>query len=599
MDPFSKLRSLTIAWIAVLTFGLVFNSGCEPASDGTLELLDTKLSSTKIDDLARTMDFVFSDKRFDQDEFVRIVTLGINRWSVAETELFKNDGWTVDELDKPLTEEYSELPLVQRMGEMSFGNTDPYFFQQSAWLSNIAQRISEETNLNAFELQRLSAGDIDASDESADLLAKIVEKLNDELATEDAVKLAEGLRAFDWVIRNIQLENDPEPSDDELAPGLGYKRYPWQVLIYSRGDYVERAKLFMLLAEQLGIDSVMLSVGEGENARPWCPALLIGGRLYLFDTKLGLPIPSDVPGKIATLSEVKANPELLEQLDLTTEESLADDTDYWVKSDDLKSVQALAYSSPEHCSRRMFQLEKNLMSDYRLSLSSDPSETIAKLPKIEGLSGGVWDIGFKTHLFRKKLRKAIADAAAGSDVIADKIRWHFREEAYIDGFSVYRTGRARYFNGRFVSDGRRRTAIESFYALMYTDKQISDLGTDTLLQRQLGIRNESGNMNAFQRQLRSIQEQMRLVRRDAGFFLAQCHFDNGNIGTAANWLERWLNRPDAERWQPGIEYLLGRSLESRGEYDRAVEYYGRSEDSPQNHGNLIRSRLLKNQIEKL
>jgi len=599
MDAFTKLRSLTIAWVAVLTFGFVFNAGCKPASDGTLDLLDTKLSSTKIDDLARTMDFVFSDKRFDQDEFVRIVTLGINRWSVAETELFKNDGWTVDELDKPLTEEYSELPLVQRMGEMSFGNTDPYFFQQSAWLSNIAQRISEETNLNAFELQRLSAGDIDASDESADLLAKIVEKLNDELATDDAVKLAEGLRAFDWVVRNIQLENDPEPSDDELAPGLGYKRYPWQVLIYSRGDYVERAKLFMLLAEQLGIDSVMLSVGEGENARPWCPALLIGGRLYLFDTKLGLPIPSDVPGKIATLSEVKANPELLEQLDLTTEESLADDTDYWVKSDDLKSVQALAYSSPEHCSRRMFQLEKNLIGDYRLSLSSDPSETIAKLPKIEGLSGGVWDIGFKTHLFRKNLRKAIADAAAGSDVIADKIGWHFREEAYIDGFSVYRTGRARYFNGRFVSDGRRRTAIESFYALMYTDKQISDLGTDTLLQRQLGIRNESGNMNAFQRQLRSIQEQMRLVRRDAGFFLAQCHFDNGNIGTAANWLERWLNRPDAERWQPGIEYLLGRSLESRGEYDRAVEYYGRSEDSPQNHGNLIRSRLLKNQIEKL
>jgi len=43
--------------------------------------------------------------------------------------------------------------------------------------------------------------------------------------------------------------------------------------------------------------------------------------------------------------------------------------------------------------------------------------------------------------------------------------------------------------------------------------------------------------------------------------------------------------------------LLGRSYESRREYDLAIEQY-QQEDSNQMHGNLIRTRLLKAAVEK-
>ena len=105
------------------------------------------------------------------------------------------------------------------------------------------------------------------------------------------------------------------------------------------------------------------------------------------------------------------------------------------------------------------------------------------------------------------------------------------------------------------------------------------------------------NPLVFESKLKSIQGQMRLVRRDVGLFLSQCLFDNGNPGTSANWLDGIVRKSDVGRWRSGIQYLLGRSYESRREYDLAIEQY-QHEDSNQMHGNLIRTRLLKAAVEK-
>ena len=65
-------------------------------------------------------------------------------------------------------------------------------------------------------------------------------------------------------------------------------------MLYGRGDYAERAKLMMLMLRQMEIDSVLLTVGE--TAKPWAVAVSIGKEYYLFDTKLGLPIPGEKIG---------------------------------------------------------------------------------------------------------------------------------------------------------------------------------------------------------------------------------------------------------------------------------------------------------------
>jgi hypothetical protein len=51
------------------------------------------------------------------------------------------------------------------------------------------------------------------------------------------------------------------------------------------------------------------------------------------------------------------------------------------------------------------------------------------------------------------------------------------------------------------------------------------------------------------------------------------------------------------RWSDGINYLLARSYESGREYDQAIENYA-AEGLNQTHGNLLRSRMLKQLIEK-
>ncbi len=56
---------------------------------------------------------------------------------------------------------------------------------------------------------------------------------------------------------------------------------------------------------------------DGESSRiiPWCPAAWIGDELYLFDTQLGIPIPTVDGSGIATLRHVIEHPEALRALD--------------------------------------------------------------------------------------------------------------------------------------------------------------------------------------------------------------------------------------------------------------------------------------------
>jgi len=188
-----------------------------------------------------------------------------------------------------------------------------------------------------------------------------------------------------------------------------------------------------------------------------------------------------------------------------------------------------------------------------------------------------------------------------SSQLQDRLRWHFQGESYIDNFVIYRTARARFFKGKFEAKKRARTlnAIESMQRLMYGDSDLEAVATDRNLQRLLGIRRDKDqNASEFLAQVKSVQGQMKLMRRDAGFFLTQCLFDNSSVNAAKNWLNVLKDEEDAERWSDGVIYLLGRALEGCKEYDEAIEALGDS-DSTQAHGNIVRGRMLKELVDKL
>ena len=180
--------------------------------------------------------------------------------------------------------------------------------------------------------------------------------------------VARATALFDWTVRNIQLE----PDDDSVP------RRPWQTLLYGRGTAEQRAWVFARLGRQLGLDVVILSIppaaaADGKSApktaaaKFWLPALFSEGQLYLFDTRLGLPIPGPDGKGVATLEQVRKDDALLRKLDI-------DGAKYPVTAESLKSVEIDLVADPFSLSRRASQMEANLSGDDRLILAAKPSE---------------------------------------------------------------------------------------------------------------------------------------------------------------------------------------------------------------------------------
>jgi hypothetical protein len=603
-------------WILLSLSGfLVFNSGCRFEHEGNFDFVGTELGRTKIDDLSRAIEFAGNERQFDQQEFLSNVQTSLNRWLSNAQEQVARLQWQPDSLIEPLQQmEYSEA--IKDIGSLGFIETDAFYLQERAWLSQIIDRLPK-TRINTLELYRLAADDFKSTGNETDPHGQLFSKLHPQLDERGANQLASAHLLFDWIVRNVQLlpETKLSPGETEnlrlndrpeLAaagvPGTGYQRLPYQTLLFGRGDYLDRTKLFIDGLQFLGLDCVLLATpGPSNNdpPQPWAVAVAIGGEYYLFDARLGLAIPGSALGSTATLSELRNNPELLKGLSLTVEESLAENTQYWVQPEQLDSLLGLIYVAPESVSKRFALIQENLADTQQLPYSTSPSEQISQLPKVAGLELKVWDIGFKTHQYRQALREARDDRT--SNVLRDKLRWYGQEEGYIVEFPRYRTARVRFFFGLFENQKEFLSfnAIDSFQALSYTEEEIEGLATDTVLQDRLGILSSDRDSVEFKNRLLSVQGHMRLVRRDAGIFLMQSHFDNNSYGAAENWAKILRSRRDVSRWQDTINYLAARAAESQKDYDTALLEYRKDMTATQSHGNLLRARILEAAIKRV
>ena len=219
----------------------------------------------------------YPDQPFDslldawpESEMLRQIVDRLNQWLQDQQ---APAGWVPDPMIGSLPEPMAELPQVKDLAAMDFSRFDGYALREAAWLRDVSKWTGGDT---IDELQR--AGNI-----------------------------------FDWMVRNIQIEDD---YPDRIP------MFPWETLLFGRGTADERAWLFILLLRQAKIDAALLAIdeqggekeGEGgkdqdkktegslpelpplektaaEQFRPWCVGALIDGKAYLFDPRLGLPIP--------------------------------------------------------------------------------------------------------------------------------------------------------------------------------------------------------------------------------------------------------------------------------------------------------------------
>jgi hypothetical protein len=306
----------------------------------------------------------------------------------------------------------------------------------------------------------------------------------------------------------------------------------------------------------------MLKVGGGQPY--WLPAVLLNKQLYLFDPRLGLPIPGPNDEGVATLEQVRSDDALLRQLDV-------DGSPYPLHADAFKDVEAYIVADPFDLTWRARLLESKLAGEDNLVLTSAPSEIAVQLKEIPGLAAvKLWDVPFRTLRDQLNLSKT----PRYSEAVA------FEPFAHRPGLWK---ARVLHFQGRHAEAEKgsldEATDDHRDAAALYTSKQVRP--TDRQIER-------TGSSEK-----RRVDSTAKL---DATYWIGLMSYDDGKFDVAADWLGRPELTADDSLWASGARYNLARAQEARSNFADAAKLL-EEDKSPQQHGNRIRARRLKAQAE--
>jgi hypothetical protein len=204
--------------------------------------------------------------------------------------------------------------------------------------------------------------------------------------------------AFDWVMREVRLQTEPNP----LPPDP-----PAYVLRRGWGTALERALVFLALLEQLEPQPapgdaasqpgekgppadgrllgclVYTAERSGGTPRLWACGVIAGkdDALYLFDPRLGLPLPGKA-GPVATLAEAARDKDVLEQLNVEKGQRYDVDADQTARAE-VRYVTSLSALAP----RMKFLQESLLGAAVPVQLYADSTGQMERLGRAAKASG--------------------------------------------------------------------------------------------------------------------------------------------------------------------------------------------------------------------
>lgn len=472
-----------------------------------------------------------------------VVIEQLNRWLVTQKPAAN---WKSDPLVAGLPEAVRKLKSVENLGEMRFASIDGAALREAVWLRGIS-----------------------------------------DLACGDAISaLDRAQRLFDWTVRNIQL--DPAPSGDEAEPALPC--LAWHVLLLGRGQAEDRAWLFMLLARQQGLDVVLLKPAEAK------PVTLVGlldsseqdeSELYLFDARLGLPIPGPEGEGIATLAQVAEDDRLLRQLDLDAEHA------YPLVSSDVSKLTAEIEGSPLYLQQRAALVEAKLSGDQRLELTADPSalgERLLAMPQIE--QAELWPLPLERLLSLADRQSPEVQRLAAQLEPFLAVYPHPKKKD-IEYVPLLWRGRTQHLMGEFTGE----TGANHYYQSV----RLPDVEIERIAEAHGMQLKQISDPEVKKKMVQESEKALQLLRtgkQDASYWLGLVAFERGNYSTAVDYfLKRTLEPSPDGPWTHGAWYNLGRAYEALGERKEAIEAF-RSDESPQRHGSLLKASRLEAEAAK-
>ena len=370
-------------------------------------------------------------------------------------------------------------------------------------------------------------------------------------------------RLFAWMVQQVQLV----PAQSLAPPGLPQAQArPFDALMRGMatendGGWSERGWLFMVLCRQLGVDVGLLNYvprGGGPNdSATWICAALVDKKAYLFDARLGLPIPGPGGQGVATLGDVLADPTLLARLDLPNRP-------YGTTSADLLAspgkVGVLIDSGRGGLSPKMRLLQRRLAGKNRTILYRDPADQADRFAEALGARYG------GTSMWRLPIQ--------------------VEELLFTDP--------------RFVEATMKSQALLSpELPLLYARAaQLRGELDDAKLKYATFRKVENGTMLDGKTPMPpGVQEALDIY---ATYFLALCHLELGNVSDAELFLRETLRltpepgpgRPYSNMLRWGAQSNLGRIYVARDQPPMAISYLSESDPTYQGFGNSVIARDL-------
>lgn len=197
----------------------------------------------------------------------------------------------------------------------------------------------------------------------------------------DGVALRQATAAFAWAVRQVPVFEAGEPAEGLLPPQYALRR--------SSGSVLERAAVFLGLLDQLGVPGCLLAQpgSTPEKPVPWACGVVVGRDIYLFDPRLGLPLPGPDGKAIATLAAARAKPEVLAQL--TADESHR----YDVSAEQARKAEVYLACPLSALAPRMRYVEAVLQDQelkgpiVKVRLGQDPAQLLARLNEALAAAG--------------------------------------------------------------------------------------------------------------------------------------------------------------------------------------------------------------------
>ncbi len=525
-------------------------------------------------DFQVAIEYLDNFHQFDTASATERILYHLQRW--AQTRQPDPD-WIADPLYSQLPDRFARMKTPTFLSRMKFELFDIMSLREAIWMRDLARQMQDQ-QLRDERLNKWLAQHLADADEKT------------------ATDLRFTMNVMDWVVRNI--EQDPVPSEltssgDEETPQVqlqdGASLLPGESLMIGHGDWLLRSRIAIAIGRQGHVPMTMLAIDDDQIDRPWCLAALVNQQLYLFDMKLGLPIPLENGEGIATLHQLLDHPQWLEQL------NDPEGATYRISQDDLANIVALIDSTPEFLSQRMKTVESALPSRRKMVLSSTPSSLKKELATIQGITNvRLWTIPYDAYLQRQQM------LAKGQ--MAPYLVQLNRELAIVGGPTSLANGRRQHFRGQYASTDDEPGAKAYYMNSRPSDSVIDQRISDDRLAETLGMNPEQ--MPEDPQVIRSLVDAhrlgMRTHKRYATYWLGLISFEQGKYETAVNFFKkRLLDRDTDAEWTQGARYNLARTYEQMGyssgnssKFSDARRYYIEDANSPQAAGNRIRAARL-------